>query len=133
MLNRILGVASIVGVALLLGAAPAGGQPGAGQPGTTQPGTGEMSPAMQGYKQAMDTMHQAMMKPMTGNVDQDFAQMMMAHHQGAIDMARVELQYGADPTLKQMAQTVIDEQGKEIDALKQWQKTNKPVQEGRLY
>jgi len=127
MLNRILGAASIVGVALLLGAAPAGGQPG------TTPGTMEMSPAMQGYKQSMDTMNQAMMKPMTGNVDQDFAQMMIAHHQGAIDMARVEVQYGADPALKQMAQTVIDEQGKEIDALKQWQKGNKPMQEGRLY
>ncbi|MES2643957.1 MAG: DUF305 domain-containing protein [Myxococcota bacterium] len=131
MLNRILGAASIVGVALLLGAAPTGSQPSGGQPGTT--GTTEMSPAMQGYKQSMDTMHEAMMKPMTGNVDQDYAQMMIAHHQGAIDMARVELQYGTDPTLKQMAQTVIDEQGKEIDALKQWQKTNKPVQEGRLY
>ncbi|MDP2310896.1 MAG: DUF305 domain-containing protein [Pseudomonadota bacterium] len=128
MWNRILGAASIVGVALLIAASPGTGQPGTGQTGTPQPGTTVMSPAALGYKQGMETMHAAMMKPMTGNADQDFAQMMIAHHQGAIDMARVEIQYGADPALKERAQTIIDEQGKEIDELKQWQKEHKLTQ-----
>ena len=33
---------------------------------------------------------------MTGDTDRDFATMMKAHHQGAIDMAQMELQNGND-------------------------------------
>ena len=45
--------------------------------------------------QAMQRMDAGMMaaKP-TGNPDRDFAAMMIPHHQGAIDMAKVELIYG---------------------------------------
>jgi uncharacterized protein (DUF305 family) len=35
--------------------------------------------------------------PMTGDVDHDFATMMMPHHERAIDMAKAELSYGKDP------------------------------------
>jgi len=38
--------------------------------------------------------------PMNGDVDHDFATMMMPHHQGAIDMAKAELLYGKDPVMK---------------------------------
>lgn len=44
------------------------------------------------------------------------------HHQGAIDMARIELEHGKDPDLKAMAQKVIDEQTKEIQQLQDWMK-----------
>lgn len=70
----------------------------------------------------MRKMTRDMRKPMTGDADQDFARMMMAHHQGAIDMARVELQYGKDPDLKAMAQKVIDDQTKKIQQLQGWTK-----------
>ncbi|HYH39989.1 MAG TPA: DUF305 domain-containing protein [Azospirillum sp.] len=77
-------------------------------------------PASRGYMQSMRTMNSAMRKPMTGNADQDFARMMLAHHQGAVDMARVELQHGTDPELKAMAQAIVDEQTKEIQRLQDW-------------
>lgn len=80
-------------------------------------------PASRAYMQSMRTMNQDMRgKPMTGDADRDFAQMMAPHHQGAIDMARVELQYGKDPDLKAMAQKLIDDQSKEIRQLQDWLK-----------
>ena len=46
--------------------------------------------------------------------------MMMPHHQGAIDMAKVELQFGKDQQLRAMAQMIIDAQEKEIAEFKEW-------------
>lgn len=66
---------------------------------------------MGGLDKMMKDMH-AM--EMTGNVDHDFAMMMKSHHQGAIDMAKAELAYGKDETLKLMAQKIKEEQQSEI-------------------
>jgi uncharacterized protein (DUF305 family) len=54
--------------------------------------------------------------------DLAFAEMMAAHHQGAIDMAKTELADGSLPEVKQFAQKVIDAQQKEVDQLEQWEK-----------
>jgi uncharacterized protein (DUF305 family) len=40
--------------------------------------------------------------------------MMIPHHQGAIDMAVVELRYGKDKRLKRLAQEIIVDQQQEI-------------------
>jgi uncharacterized protein (DUF305 family) len=68
--------------------------------------------------QAMDRMDSGMMaaKP-TGDPDRDFAAMMIPHHQGAIDMAKVELIYGRDPVLRRLAQGIIVEQQQEIELM----------------
>ena len=68
--------------------------------------------------QAMDRMDSDMMaaKP-TGDPDRDFAAMMIPHHQGAIDMAKVELIYGRDPVLRRLAQGIIVEQQQEIELM----------------
>ena len=77
-----------------------------------------MSPEMAG---GMDM--KAMMKSnndkmssmaMTGNSDVDFAMMMRIHHQGAIDMAQVELRDGKDAQMRKMATDIIAAQKKEI-------------------
>ena len=60
----------------------------------------------------------------TGDADKDFVALMMPHHSGAIDMAKVELQYGKDATLRAMAQEIIASQQKEIDDMKKWQATH---------
>jgi uncharacterized protein (DUF305 family) len=68
--------------------------------------------------QAMDRMDSGMMaaKP-TGDPDRDFAAMMIPHHQGAIDMAKVELIYGRDPVLRRLAEGIIVEQQQEIELM----------------
>jgi len=58
--------------------------------------------------------------PMNGNVDHDFAVMMIPHHEGAIDMAKAELSYGKDPVMRRMAQEILVEQQSEIDAMNLW-------------
>jgi hypothetical protein len=71
--------------------------------------------ANDGLNQAMISMETAMSStPMIGNPDVDFAVMMIAHHQGAIDMAKVELRYGNDSRLRRLAQEIIVTQQSEI-------------------
>jgi uncharacterized protein (DUF305 family) len=66
---------------------------------------------------AMTRMDQDMMVKPSGNYDRDFAAMMVPHHQGAVDMARIELQFGKDPVLRRLAQAVIVEQLQEIEVM----------------
>ena len=68
--------------------------------------------------ESMVRMHRDMTVPPSGNYDRDFAAMMIPHHQGAVDMARIELEYGKDPILRRLAQAIIVEQLQEIDVMK---------------
>jgi len=67
---------------------------------------------------AMDRMMADMHIPPTGDTDRDFVAMMIPHHQGAIDMAVAQIQYGTDPRLKRIAQEIIIEQQLEIAAMR---------------
>ncbi|HKC03007.1 MAG TPA: DUF305 domain-containing protein [Sphingomicrobium sp.] len=75
-----------------------------------------------GFRAAMDQAMTTMMADMqvapTGDVDRDFTQMMVPHHQGAIDMAVAEIRYGTNPGLKRIAQEIIVEQQQEIVAMR---------------
>src|SRR6266704_2687812 len=66
---------------------------------------------------AVARMHTSMNVPFTGDADHDFARMMIPHHQGAIDMALVELRYGKDERLKRLAQEIIVSQQQEIEVM----------------
>jgi uncharacterized protein (DUF305 family) len=68
--------------------------------------------------QAVQRMHVGMHVDLTGDADRDFARMMIPHHQGAIDMALVELRYGHDQRLRRLAQGIIVEQKQEIDVMR---------------
>ena len=63
---------------------------------------------------AMARMMAAMEIRPSGDVDRDFAAMMIPHHQGAIDMALAELRYGSNERLRRVAQEIVVEQQQEI-------------------
>ena len=54
----------------------------------------------------------------TGDIDRDFVAMMAPHHQGAIDMAVLQLRYGKNEQLRRIAQEIIVSQMQEIAAMK---------------
>jgi Domain of unknown function (DUF305) len=60
------------------------------------------------------SMHEAMDIVPSGDVERDFVQMMIPHHQGAIDMAVILLRHGTDERLKRLAQSIIVEQSQEV-------------------
>lgn len=53
------------------------------------------------------------------NIDKDFAQAMIPHHQGAIDSAKLILQYTKDTRIQKIAQDIITAQEREIQDLTQ--------------
>jgi uncharacterized protein (DUF305 family) len=88
----------------------------------------QMAPYAARFMQAMDIGMKVMDRdmaaaPMSGDVDRDFAAMMIPHHQGAIDMAKAELSYGKDPVMRRLAQEILVDQKSEIDAMLLWLST----------
>ncbi|MGR3496619.1 CopM family metallochaperone [Citreimonas sp.] len=84
------------------------------------PSMGAGSPAAEAYRAANLAMHEAMDFALTGDADVDFARGMIGHHRGAIDMARIVLEHGEDPGLRQLAEEVIAAQEAEIAYLENW-------------
>lgn len=78
------------------------------------------SPATDAYRASNLAMHEAMDIEFTGDADIDFARGMIGHHKGAIDMARIVLEHGEDPELRQLAEDVIEAQESEITFLQNW-------------
>ena len=74
------------------------------------------------------SMHMTMMKgmkdmearPMSGDVDRDFAAIMRMHHQQAIDMAREQMGHGEDPPVQAMASKSVEDQAKEVKQVDDW-------------
>ena len=73
------------------------------------------------YKNTMDQMMTDMDAKPTGDADKDFVTVMLPHHQGAVAMAKVQLQYGKDPQLLAMARAIVDSQAAEIAEMEKWQ------------
>jgi len=53
----------------------------------------------------------------SGDPDVDFLAMMIPHHQGAIDMARLALVHGRDPVTRKLAEEIIASQQVEIEGM----------------
>lgn len=66
------------------------------------------------------------LRPLTGNTDFDFAQLMVDHHRSAVENSDAELKYGRQTTTKALAQQIIDEQKAEITMFQTWLLSHKP-------
>ncbi len=81
----------------------------------------KMSDMLKDYTKSMTSMHNEMMVGMGYNdPDTAFAKGMLGHHRGAVDMAKIELKYGTDETMRILAQDIINSQQLEIDILNKW-------------
>jgi len=78
--------------------------------------------AANAFERAMDESMARMMHAMhgpgySGDADADFLAMMIPHHAGAVDMARLVLQHGRDPATRQLAEEIIAGQTIEIESM----------------
>jgi uncharacterized protein (DUF305 family) len=78
------------------------------------------SPSSKAFSAANDKMMKDMMVMTTGDADRDFVTMMIPHHQGAIDMAKIELEFGKDPEIRKLAEAVVAAQEREIAEMQAW-------------
>ena len=74
------------------------------------------------FQREMDASMAQMMQDMhgpgyVGHADIDFLAMMIPHHAGAVDMARLVLQHGRDPATRQLAEEIIAGQTIEIESM----------------
>ena len=87
----------------------------------TAPDETSMTAILKDYTKSMTDMHDEMMVGMAYNdPDTAFAKSMLGHHRGAVDMAKIELKYGTDETMRTLAQDIIDSQQLEIDIMNKW-------------
>jgi uncharacterized protein (DUF305 family) len=90
----------------------------AAAPAASPPSDSAETPFLRENQAAMDKMMADMAVTPSGDVDRDFAAMMIPHHQGAIDMAKAELRYGRNEQLRRIAQEIVVEQQQEILAMR---------------
>ncbi len=84
------------------------------------------------YQKAMDVMHAPMMEGIKHeDPDMAFALGMLPHHVGATDMPEIQLKYGSDPQMRDLAKRILSSQHEEIEEMRTWlKKKNYEVPEG---
>ncbi|HEY0731502.1 MAG TPA: DUF305 domain-containing protein [Chitinophagaceae bacterium] len=125
----------IFSIALSISACNSGSNTSENQTDTANHANHNTADNAAGGQNHMKAMHDAMNNNMqqmhsmksSGDPDYDFAMMMKHHHQGAIDMAKIEVAGGTDAQLKQIAQKTIDEQQKENSQFNEFIKGNQPT------
>ena len=94
---------------------------------SAQHGAADPLPAWREMMSSMHTMHTAMASTeASGDGDVDFVQLMLPHHQAAIEMAKTQLLYGKDPQMRRLAQEIITDQQSEIQLMQLWLKQHGP-------
>ena len=102
------------GMGLGMGTMTGPGHQGHGQTSTAA------TPSTRAFEEANAKMHRDMAIAFSGNADIDFVRGMIPHHQGAIDMAKVVLQFGTNEQTKKWANEIIAAQEREIAEMREW-------------
>jgi len=84
--------------------------------------TGDAMPVMnKEYNDSMTVMYDEMMSSIEySDPDVAFAQGMLNHHIGAVNRAKIQLKYGTDAEMRQLAQEIIHTQQSKIDQMQNW-------------
>ncbi|MET7244366.1 DUF305 domain-containing protein [Methylobacterium sp. EM32] len=118
--------ANLAGPALAQSPHDHGARSGSTSGSTSGHGMGAANPKDDAATRDFKAADRAMMADMdvayTGDPDVDFRTHMIPHHRGAVAMAKVALAHAKDPETRAMAQTIIDDQEKEIAAMAAWLK-----------
>ena len=109
----------ILAAALCLPALSADAQH-AGHGAAKSPARSKDAPSTAAFRKANDLMHKQMNIAYSGDADVDFIRGMIPHHQGAIDMARIQIAHGKDPAVRRIAEKIIADQQREIAEMKEW-------------
>lgn len=80
--------------------------------------SGQSRAFLQENAAAMTKMMSSMELAPSGDIDRDFVEMMIPHHQGAIDMAKAVLRYSRNEQIRRLAQEIIVTQQQEIAAMR---------------
>lgn len=81
---------------------------------TSDTGNRELRGAIHESARSMQSMR------LTGDVDHDFVAAMQQHHHDGLELARVQLLHGKDPTARALARQLIEEQKRDLDTLERW-------------
>ena len=76
------------------------------------------APSTQAYRDANDRMHRNMAIAYTGDADIDFLRGMIAHHDGAVAMAKVAIEHGEGADVQSLAREIIAAQEAEITRMR---------------
>ena len=74
------------------------------------------------YLPAIKKMHRDIMAAVDPDPTKTWAKMMIPHHRGAVEMSKAVLKHTTDPTIRAMAEKIINDQSKEITQLQDWLK-----------
>ena len=125
-MNRTTMTALAASVLLLVPAAPGHTQHQSHDHGAHQmdASQGDDSASSRAFAEVNERMHEAMDIEFTGDADIDFVRGMIAHHIGAIEMARVVIEHGEDQDIRALAEEIIEAQETEVEMMEAWLEEN---------